>query len=249
MPTPLPTLPISAAMNGRILQRAEVLEWEHQRALKVARRLRIAHPAADPATLMRQITDRKLDLGHLALGRVLAGDASKSAALAKVGVWGSRGRWRVARVLLSSPAGSAENLPNWYEHALARGEERAMLAAMPDHWIVQAHGEVTEVWEIAGGSPWVVEMYLEPADDGDVGTPLRGDFPREWVMVARNAAGRHMGGIHHGFRDRPEGGFDVEELNVAFPAILPGWMVARHGLHLASEFSNWLEFANGLRDP
>ncbi len=38
-------------------------------------------------------------------------------------------------------------------------------------------------------------------------------------------------------------------LNVEFPVTLLPHMVTAHCWHLACEFSNWIEFANGVRDP
>jgi len=225
-----------------------VLAYEHKRAHKVARRLDLITTSRDHDELMGRIVDRKLELGHDALRRKLRGDLRVSGPMGTFSAAVSRGRRRVATTILRCEVGACELAVEWYREHIRDNDERAMLAASPDHWIFHQHTDGTEeVIETAAASPVVVQMFFAD-DDRTIRTPPDQSYPVEWTGTALTRGGNPMGGVRHRFRDLPRGGFEIE-LNVEFPTTTLPAMVAAHGWHLASEFSNWLEFANGTRQP
>lgn len=240
-------LPIATRIDGRDHTRDEVFAWEAKRARKAARRLRVAEPSADPAALLGRVVDRKLALGHDALRRLFMRDLRVSAPVGQLGATVSRGRRKVATTTLACETGAAELVPAWYSERFAAGDEVAMLAASPDHWLFDARGGVEEVIETTGGAPAAVQMFFDHDAASPIQTPHDPAFPVDWVAIARNARGTPIGGVRHQFLDRPDG-FEVR-LNVEFPVTTLPSMITAHCWHLACEFSNWIEFANGVRDP
>jgi hypothetical protein len=237
-------LPIIAYINGRAVPRDEVLAWEARRAARVARRLDLDASAPE---LSRRIVERKLELGHDALRARLRRELRVSAAASELGAKVSRGRRAIATTVLTCDTGAAELVPAWYRAAFTANDRPAMLAASPDHWIFDHGREGDEVIETAAGSPAVVRMFFDDEHVETIRTPADPAFPVAWVSAARSARGTAIGGIRHLFRDEADG-FHVR-LNVEFPVTVPRPMVTAHCWHLAGEFSNWLEFANGTRKP
>jgi len=73
-------LPITAHINGRAVPRDEVLAWEATRSAKVARRLAVHNGGGSLPELNRRIMQRKLELGHDAIERMLRRDLRVSGA-------------------------------------------------------------------------------------------------------------------------------------------------------------------------
>lgn len=237
-------LPIISYINGRPHTRDAVLAWEARRAARVARRLGLDPSASE---LGRRVVERKLELGHAALRELLRREVRFSAVVSELGATVSRGRRVFATTVLTCDAGAAELLPAWYRAAFTANDGPAMLGASPDHWIFHHSPGGEEVVETAAGAPAVVQMFLDEEDVETVRTPIDPAFPVAWVAAARSVRGTPIGGICHLFRDEPSG-FHVR-LTVEFPVTVPRPMIIAHCWHLAGEFSNWLELANGTRDP
>ncbi len=172
----MPMLPITARIDGRDFTREDVLAWETRRARKAARRLRIATPAVDPASLVPQVVDRKLELGREGLRRLMRRDVRVSAPLSRAGAVVSRGHRRVATTVLTCEAGSAELVPAWYQQRFRANDAASMLAASPDHWVFDYAPGVEEVIETTGGSPLAVQMFFDH-DAATLQTPPTRPFP------------------------------------------------------------------------
>jgi len=237
-------LPIVAHINDRSASREEVLAWERVRAVKVAGKLGVSEASADVATLRRTLVDRKLELGHEAIEKRLARPLWVAERVAVVQAGLARGGRRPCTIELSSPVGSAELIPGWYGEAIMANDEVPLIAACPDHWISRSHPDGRqEVIETTGGSPIPVRMFFDDSDLSTLQASPDPAFPVQWTAVARTAQGTPIGGIRHQFRDDAQG-FRVR-LTVEFPAGTLPHMVGAHRWHLACEFSNWLEAANG----
>jgi hypothetical protein len=156
----------------------------------------------------------------------------------------ARGGRHACTIELSSPGGLAELIPGWYSEAIMSNDETPLIAACPDHWISRSHPDGRqEVIETTGGSPMPVRMFFDDSDLSTLRTAPDPAFPVQWTAVARTSKGTPIGGIRHQFRDEAQG-FRVR-LTVEFPAGTLPHMIRAHRWHLACEFSNWLEAANG----
>jgi hypothetical protein len=237
------SLEITAIIDGRPVPRREVLAWEARRAAKVCRKLGVP-PSGDLEAMREALVERKLELGPEALDRQLERELRLSARGGRVVAAVSRGRRRLCTIELHGSGGSAEAMPAFYRQAMEAGDEAALLAACPDHYVLRAAGEGRElVVETMGGSPLAAAVFLADPERGELHTQADPDFPVQWVAVGRvGEGGPAAGAIRHQFRDGPDG-FRAR-LTGEFPIATPPWMIREHRWHLACEFSNWIEAAN-----
>ncbi len=239
-------LTITAEIGGRSVSRSEVLAWEARRARKVCKKLGISAPPGDVVALREALVARKLELGHDALERLLARELRWSARASPLLTGLSRGRRRLCTVELIGTGGSAEAMPPYYQRAMETGDEAALLAACPDHYILCARADgLEQVIETTGGSPLAARIFLDDSDTSTVTTRADPTFPVQWVAVGgTGSTGPPTGAIRHQFRDEPNG-FKVR-LTGEFPVATPPHLIRGHQWHLACEFSNWIEAANSL---
>jgi hypothetical protein len=231
---------ITAVLDGREVRRDEVLSWEQRRAETVLRKLGASVRSSDGIGLRRAHVERKLELGHEGIERLLGRELRAAEVVGRVGAALSSGRRRLCTIELTGRGASVETLPAWYRQTISANNEVPLIEACPDHYISRTRiGGGQEVIETTGGSPMPVRMFF---DDEDVST-LRSKpdpaFPVEWTSVARSASGAPIGGVRHLFRDEADG-FRVR-LAVEFPLTTPPSMIRQHRWHLACEFSNWIE--------
>ena len=240
-------LEISAEIDGRSVPRREVLEWEARRAAVVFKKLGANPPAGDLAAQRATLVERKLELGHEALERMLARQLALSARSGRLLAALSGSRRKLCVVELIGSGASAEAMPRFYQAAMESGNEAALLAASLDHYVLrQGSDGVQQVIETTGGSPLPARIFLGPADSGTVTTEADPGFPVQWVAIGRGSpGGKQAGALRHQFRDGPDG-FRAR-LTIEFPAATPSRLVNGHKWHLACEFSNWIEAANGVR--
>lgn len=237
-------LTITAEIGGRSVSRGEVLAWEARRASKVCEKLGITAPDSDVVAQREVLVARKLELGHERLERLLARELRWSARGGRLLAALSGGRRRLCTIELTGAGGSAEAMPRYYQRAIETGDEAALLAACPDHYILCADADGRQkVVETTGGSPLAARIFLDETDFGTVTTDADPAFPVQWVAVgATSSTGSPTGAIRHQFRDEPNG-FTVR-LTGEFPVVTPPHLIRKHRWHLACEFSNWIEAAN-----
>lgn len=236
-------LEIVAEIDGRRVPRGEVLAWEAERAKKVCAKLGLAAPD-DLVARRDALVARKLELGHEALLGMLARELRVSSLSGRVVNSLSRGKRRLCTVELTGSGGSAEAMPGFYRRAMQSGDEAALLAASPDHFLLfEGQDGVQHVVETVGGAPLASRICLDETDLSSVTTSGDPDFPVQWVSVGRaSVSGPASGAIRHQFRDEGDG-FKAR-LTIEFPALVPSRLVRGHEWHLACEFSNWIEAAN-----
>jgi hypothetical protein len=238
-------LGIVALIGGRRVSRSEVQEWEAKRAARVCEKLDIVSPATGLSARRDALVDRKLELGHQELERRLARELRISSRSSRLMAALSRGRRRLCTIELSGSGGSAETMPGYYRTAMETGDEAALLAASPDHFLLFAGADgVQQVVETTGGSPIAARIFLDESDTTAVTTKADPEFPVQWVAVGRGSFDAPpAGAIRHQFRDEADG-FRVR-LTGEFPVFTPPHLIRAHRWHLACEFSNWIEAANG----
>ena len=238
-------LDIITHIDGRRIPRADVLAWEARRGAIVARKLGIAEQSSDVGTLRRVVVERKRELGHARIERLLERELRWSARVGRLGAMLSGRRRRACTIELTANTGAAELVPRWYHDAIMANDEVPLIAACPDHYISRSRPDgAQEVIETTGGAPLAVRMFFDSSDLATLSTAADDAFPTQWAGVARSVDGTPLGGIRHQFRDDVRG-FRVR-LTVEFPLTTPNFMIAAHQWHLAREFSNWIELANGI---
>lgn len=235
---------ITAEIDGRIVSRSEVLAWEARRADKVCKKLDIVAPSGDLVAQRQALVDRKLELGHDALERLLARELRWSERGSRLLAGLSRGRRRLCTVELTGTGGSAEAMPEYYRRAMETGDEAALISACPDHYVLCMGADRRQkVVETTGGAPLAARILLDESDISTIKTSADPTFPVQWAAVGRgSSAGPPAGGIRHQFRDEANG-FRARLIG-EFPVATPPNLIREHRWHLACEFSNWIEAAN-----
>lgn len=252
--TPRPSPRITAYVGNRAVTGTEVLQWEARRIRVAASRLDghlpaalvgeidalVRRPIVSTAGLARDrelLADVKLAMGEDRIRRLLAVDLALSAPTSRLA--GGIGSWAVSRARVVSSQGTARGFADWFLARGATSDERALLVACPDHYLIRdLRPGVQEVIEVTGGAMLASRFVIDYADRA--GLPVAEDarFPVRLAGWARARGGTRIGGVRHQLRDLPGGGFEAR-LAVAFPATLPPWMLSEHRWHLACEFSNW----------
>lgn len=114
------------------------------------------------------------------------------------------------------------------------------LAATPDHFVLLGtEPNVQEVLEITGGSPLPTRFFANYGDETGLRSKFDPAFDAQAAGAARLADGTIIGGVRHQIK-REGNGLRFRAL-VEFPAVLPTHMIRMHQIHLACEFSRWLE--------
>ncbi|GAA4427725.1 hypothetical protein ACFQV2_24750 [Actinokineospora soli] len=241
---------ITAYIGGAAVDRATVLEWEARRIQVAAERINRALPGAilgeltsvlfrvpagteDIASEREALADAKLRMGETAMRDLVAADLAVSGPAGELAA--APGQWAISTIGLVSTHGTATGFANWFRVA----DERAMLVACPDHYLIRSpRTGPQEVIEVTGGAVLNAQFFIDYTDTAGVPIAVDPRYPVRMAGWARSARGVRIGAVHHQFRDEPRGGFSAA-LAVAFPASLPS-VVAEHRWHLACEFSNWV---------
>lgn len=234
---------IRIVLAGRPVTEARVLAWEAARLPRAAAKIGLPVPTGDLDQARKSFTEAKLDLGADEIRRRLAKDLRRSDALTRKLSGLSRGR-RVTSTcdLHVTGAGSAAEFVAWFTDTGRDDYRHSMIAANPDHFLIDtAPDGRQEVVETTGGSPLATRFMIDYTDTADLVTPRDPEFPLDTSGVARAHTGLAIGGVRHEFRDQADG-FHAR-LRVEFPRFTPPIMISRHRLHLACEFTRWIQLA------
>jgi hypothetical protein len=240
------TLTIDAVIAGRAVSRDEVLVWEAKRLPRAARKIGLAVPPGDLARQRTAFAETKLALGADDVRRRLARDVRASGVVARGLTALSFGRRATSVCDLHVTGGNAGAFVDWFTDAGRDDYARSMIAANPDHFLIDtAPDGRQEVIEATGGSPLATQFFIDYDDTSPLVTPRDPAFPVEAAGVARTGAGLAIGGVRHEFRDDANG-FHAR-LCIEFPWLTAPYLIAQHRWHLACEFSNWIEAAFARR--
>jgi len=235
---------VRAVIQGKEINRNEILRWEASRLPKAAKRIGLPLRSKVLSAQRLAFADAKLAIGAEEVRRRLATQLWLSD-LIGVGAAGLSGERRALSVCdLYVTGGNAASFVDWFMAADRPDYLRTMVAAHPDHFLfaTTADGRM-EVIETTGGSPTAARLLINFQDHSVLRTKPDPTCPVSITGVARSGGGTAMGGVRHEFRD-VKGGFHARLL-VEFPFALPSYMLRLHSKHLAVEFSNWIEIAFG----
>lgn len=251
----LPALRLSVRIGDQVIERDDVLRWEARRLQVAAQRIAgnvpgwllgdlsalLLRPAESTVNVARDrelLGDTKLRLGEAQMRKITSLDLLASNPTAQLTA--APGKWTVSRATISSNLGTARGFVDWFNSRVAHNDVRSMLVACPDHYVIrtpQSHHQ--EVIEVTGGAVFASRFLIDYADITRLPIPADPTCTARAAGWARNANGTKIGAVHHQFKNNRGGGF-TGELNVAFPAFLPPFMISEHRWHLACEFSNWI---------
>jgi len=240
---------LEVKIDGVLIAPCEIEEWEARRVLAVLPKLRRvlklqapAHPTPnDLPSLRAELLRLKEQCGRQGLRAVLRKEIRISGIFTKliVALSGSRRRECVTEV--SVVGANAKQIAMAIDDLMSSDTERnrlSNLVACPDHYVLEPRGQILEVIETTGGSPFPAQFFMHFGDESGVKSLRDPSYAYQSVGTARLADGSVIGGVRHQFRD--DGNGAVARLMVEFPALTPGYMMREHQWHLACEFSHWL---------
>lgn len=231
-----------AIIEGTSHTRDSVLAWEAMRMAAVRRKLGLSPTNAPLAHQRTELADHKLALGHEGIRRALGRGPWLSEKITRFTVRMSGEGRRFSVCEIEVPIGSAEHFAKWFDDRNNYNDERAMIEACPDHYVITRYEAGRQyVLETTGGSPLPGGFLVDYKDTSALVTEPDPSFPFQVAGVARLDDGLAIGGVRHQFRQENDG-FRAR-LTVEFPRKVPQKMISEHCWHLAVEFSNWIEAA------
>ncbi|MFD7028723.1 hypothetical protein ACFWAR_11890 [Streptomyces sp. NPDC059917] len=190
---------------------------------------------------------RALDRFRTLLGRqglldLLAADREEGNAFLRECARTSDGRFKGGTTVLATKGLTSGAFLAWMDRAFA-GDERALLAAHPEHYVMGTDSIGARVVENIG--PHVADFYmggwgtdaLAWAADADELLPEE-DFPRKMSSNLFLADGTVVGRALIQFGDTADG--FTANLTVYFPRTCPDEVLDHHLRHYAVEFRNWI---------
>ncbi len=197
---------------------------------------------------------RALDRFRTLLGRqglldLLAADIEKGNAFLRESARTSDGRFKAGTTALAAKGLTSGAFLAWMDKAFA-GDESALLAAHPEHYVMGTDDIGARVVENIG--PHVCSFYMGGwgtdamawAEDAQELLP-ESEFPRKMSSNLFLADGTVVGRALIQFGDTAEG--FTANLTVYFPVMCPDEVVDHHLRHYAVEFRNWIVAAAAAR--
>lgn len=113
------------------------------------------------------------------------------------------------------------------------------LNVFPEHYVLIPHGNILEVIETTGNSPLPTQFFITFDDEDNIDEKRDLNYSHQSVGLAKLDDESILGGVRHQFKETDNG---IEaRLLVEFPNLCPKSIVRAHQLHLAVEWSGWIE--------
>ncbi|MFF3641126.1 hypothetical protein [Streptomyces sp. NPDC002564] len=198
----------------------------------------------------RRAVDRfRTLLGRQGLLDLLADDIEEGNAFLRESARTSGGRFKAGTTVLATKGLTSTAFLAWMDGAFA-GDERALLAAHPEHYAMGTDAVGARVVENIG--PHVCSFYmggwgtdaLDWAADADELLP-ESEFPRKMSSNLFLADGTVVGRALIQFGDTADG--FTSALTVYLPSACPDEVLDHHLRHYAVEFRNWIVAAAAAR--
>lgn len=240
---------LEVRIDGVVVTSAQIEDWEIRRARAVLAKLRrmlklepTAQPSSDDlASLRVELLRLKEHCGRQGLRDGLRGGIRITGFVSKLTVLlsGDSRKQCVTEVRVSRCG--AKQVSQAIDDLMRNDTQvnrHSNLLACPDHYVLEPRGDVLEVIETTGGSPFPAQFFMRFEDESGLKTPRDSVYPYQSVGTARLADGTAIGGVRHQIRDDEDGA--LVRLMVEFPSMVPQHMIREHQWHLACEFSHWL---------
>lgn len=198
----------------------------------------------------RRALDRfRTKLGRQGLLDLLAEDIKEGNAFLRESARTSNGNFKAGTTVLATQGLSSGAFLAWMDKAFA-GDERALLAAHPEHYVMGTDEIGARVVENIG--PHVSDFYmggwgtaeLAWAEDAEELLP-ESEYPRKMSSNLFLADGTVVGRALIQFGDTADG--FTANLTVYFPTTCPDDVLDHHLRHYAVEFRNWIVAAAASR--
>lgn len=234
-------------INNKPVTTEEINLWRYSRiknALSLLNEQRNIPSDIDNAMLL--LTNIKEELGYEEILKRLKTKLKFNTVAIKLLTKLSGGKRKFAKVEIRADGITAENASYWVNKINLNEQydqqyTRVNLAACPDHYVLRCtNKKALEVVECNGNYPTPFRFFITYGDETGLKAPRDLSFPYQSVGAAWTEDGTLIGGVRHQFKDTDTG--FVVHLCVEFPSMTPWFIVKKHQLHMAAEFSYWLQW-------
>lgn len=232
---------ITVIINEQTVQRNEILALEKNRSRVAGEKLGLDFTHENLAQMRQALLERKLELGHKGIQSCCQKDITISSYLFKALSVLSRGKLKTSEIEIKVKGISAKDFIEWFEEKNKLGDEKALLAAHPEHYIIVSKDNSQWVYETTGGSPFVSEFVINFNQNDNLFEDMLPNYSYQISGKVLNQSGKTMGAALHQFKETTDGFHGL--LTIYFPFLVPKQIIEGHKYHLAIEFSNWVELA------
>lgn len=232
-------------IKGNNISNEQLTIWKRKRIKKVLSTLGHREPEVnDTDTMIKKLTELKLRYSYNEMYDKLKPKLRMSGIMMRVGAALSGDRRKFSKTHIYLDGITAEEAIKGIDSFMLKQShenDQVNLSACPDHYVLRPFGEnELEVIETTGNSPYPVQFFITFDDETGLKTPRDHSYKYQSVGVARMKDGTIIGGVRHQLKDT-DTGIEVS-LVVEFPALCPTSIVKSHQMHLACEFSYWLQW-------
>lgn len=232
-------------INNKAITEEQLTQWKKKRVKKVFKAL--GYKSADinePNRMIEQLTAIKMAYSYDEMYNHLKPKLKFSEMIMRLGANFSGGKRTFSQTEIYVDGLTAEEAIEGIDDLMLQPSEdndRVNLSACPDHYALRPLGEnQLEVIETTGNSPVPVQFFITFDDETGLQTPRDSSYPYQSVGVARMQDGTVIGGVRHQIKNTKTG--MKIKLSVEFPALAPSSIIKSHQMHLACEFSYWLQW-------
>lgn len=232
-------------IEGKNITNNQLTAWKRKRVKQAFKTL--GYKSADinhPDRMIEQLTKIKMNHSYEEMYDKLKGKLKLSEAIMRMGAKLSGSKRKFSQTEIYVEGLTAKEAIRGIDDLMLNAcdeNDRVNLSACPDHYALRPIGEnELEVIETTGNAPVPVQFFIVFDDETGLQTPRDITYPYQSVGVARMKDGTVIGGVRHQIKDT-ETGMKIK-LSVEFPALTPTSILKSHQMHLACEFSYWLQW-------
>lgn len=234
-------------IDNKPISLQEIDSWRYRRiknALSLLKEKKYIASNVDDA--IATLTEVKKELGSEEIIRRLRFTLAFNTLAIKIFAKLSKGKRKFAIVEVMADGISAERVSYWVNKINLNEQfdeqyTSVNLHACPDHYVLRCTEEKSlEVVECNGNFPTPFQFYIKYGDETGLNAKRDESFPYQSVGAARTKDGIVIGGVRHQFKDTDTG--FMARLCVEFPSCTPSFVVKSHRIHMAAEFSYWLQW-------
>ncbi|TDP60579.1 hypothetical protein [Aminicella lysinilytica] len=232
---------VKVFIKGQEVPKKTIKDWEQKRVDFISDFLTKELGTPKVATA-EELTDLKMTIPEQKMREITARNCKSndvtSGMLAKI----SRGKTAFCEVEMEVAGASAQEIHDQYFGMMFDNNEanrRLNLSANPDHMLlIGRENNEQEVIEASGGLSKQSLFYVCFGQENGLNSKADSAYPSQATGICRIQNGTVIGGVRHQMRDTTDGCH--VKLVVEFPKITPKKILAQHEIHLACEFSNWI---------
>lgn len=232
-------------IGGKHITNDQLTQWKRKRVKKAFKTLGYKSSEINNSNVMiEQLANMKMNYSYLEMYNKLKPKLKLSEIIMRMGAVLSGNRRKFSQTEIYVEGITAKEAIKGIDDLMLNPSEennRVNLSACPDHYALRPLGEnKLEVIETTGNSPVPVQFFIVFEDETGLQTPRDHSYAYQSAGVARTKEGTIIGGVRHQIKDT-ETGMKMK-LSVEFPALAPTSIIKSHQMHLACEFSYWLQW-------